>query len=83
MHEAAAKGIPSVTTTLLATQLGWQDETQLLVADAAKDYAEQCLRLYQDAQLWERIRRSALEAIAVDCSVAQFDEKLAQLFQQN
>lgn len=83
VHEAAAKGIPSVTTTLLAVQLGWQDETQLLVADAAKDYAEQCLRLYQDGQLWERIRSNALEAIATDCSVAQFDETLAKLFQQN
>ena len=33
VHEAAAKGLPSVTTALLAKQLGWQDGKELLIAD--------------------------------------------------
>ncbi len=81
VHEAAAKGLPAVTTSLLATQLGWNDESQLLVADAAKDFAEQCVRLYQDQRLWELIRRGGLKAIAEDCSTTRFTANLQSLFE--
>ena len=81
VHEAAAKGLPAVTTALLAEQLGWHDDEQLLVADAAKDFAEQCVRLYQDEKLWQQLQRNGLEAIARDCAEQQFNDRLAQLFQ--
>lgn len=80
VHEAAAKGLPSVTTALLAAQLGWQDEAELLVADAAKDFAEQCVRLYQDQPLWEQIRQRGLDAIREDCSTSRFNTGLQSLF---
>lgn len=80
VHEAAAKGLPSVTTSLLATQLGWRDEAQLLVADAARDFAEQCVRLHEDQKLWESLRRSGLEAVAEDCSTTRFTTALQSLF---
>lgn len=80
VHEAAAQGLPSVTTRLLAEQLQWQDGEQLLVADAARDYAEQCVRLYQQESLWQHIRAQGLEAIARDCSIANFEEQLDNLF---
>lgn len=80
IHEAAAMGLPSVTTALLARQLGWQDGKELLVADTAADYAEQCRRLYKDADLWQGLRDAGLLAISRDCSEEIFRKNLASLF---
>lgn len=81
VHEAAAMGLPSVTTALLAKQLGWSDEQQLLVADSVKDFANQCIRLYQDAELWQSIRDTALDAIIRDCSQEKFRSAVAEIFE--
>ncbi len=77
---AAAMGLPSVTTALLARQLAWQDGKELLVADTVADYAEQCRRLYQDADLWQELRDAGLLAISRDCSRQTFRNSLASLF---
>lgn len=80
IHEAAAKGLPSVTTALLAQQLGWQDGKELLVADTPEAYAAQCIKLYQDERLWQDVRDAGLTAIAEDCSQGTFRKNLAGLF---
>jgi len=80
VHEAAAKGLPSVTTALLAKQLGWQDGKELLIADKPKDYAAQCIKLYQEEKLWADIRSAGLKAIVDDCSEETFRNNLAGLF---
>jgi len=80
VHEAASMGLPSVTTSLLAKQLGWAHESQLLFADAPQDFATQCVRLYTDEKLWARVRESGLEAITNDCSPDAFREGLRNLF---
>lgn len=72
IHEAASKGIPCVATQLLATQLGWSDEKQLLVADRAELFAEQCLRLIKDAELWQSIQENAMSAVRTECSKEAF-----------
>ena len=82
VHEAAANGIPSVTTSLLAKQLGWFDEKQLLTADAPRDFADQCIRLYQNESLWQMLRDYGLKAIDEDCSAEKFNLQLAMLFDQ-
>ncbi len=80
VHEAAAHGIPSVTTSLLAEQLGWNDADQLLVADTAEHYAAQCVRLYQESELWNKVRAAGLAAVAQDCSDEKFQATLKSLF---
>ncbi|PCI75898.1 MAG: hypothetical protein COB20_11790 [SAR86 cluster bacterium] len=80
IHEAAAKGLPSVTTTLLAQQLGWQDGKELLVGDTPEAYAAQCIKLYQEEALWQDIRDAGLTAITEDCSQETFRKNLAGLF---
>lgn len=82
IHEAAAKGLPSVTTALLARQLGWQDGSELLVADDPGEYAAQCIKLYNDEKLWQDVRDAGLKAIAEDCSQQRFRQNLAGLFSQ-
>ncbi|GJM11779.1 MAG: hypothetical protein DHS20C12_01820 [Pseudohongiella sp.] len=80
IHEAAAKGLPSVTTALLAQQLGWQDGKELLVGDTPEAYAAQCIELYQNEGLWQAVRDAGLAAITEDCSQETFRKNLAGLF---
>jgi O-antigen biosynthesis protein len=76
VHEAAAKGLPVVTTSLIAAQLEWENEIELLSADNASDFAQQCVRLYQQAELWQKLRDNGLKRIEEQCSPQQFTHKL-------
>ena len=80
VHEAAAMGIPSVTTPLLAEQLDWQHEKELLVGENPGCFAEQCVRLYRDESLWRSVQYAALEGVTKDCSADQFQQELKSLF---
>ncbi len=79
VHQAAMFGIPMVVTTLIATQLGWQDGQDLLVADDPADFAAACARLYQDAALWERLRAAALARARLDCAPERFAARLHEI----
>ena len=76
VHEATAHGIPAVVTPLLARQLGWRHEQEVLIGEDPESFAAQCLRLYRDASLWEQISKSAREAVARDCSPERFQRTL-------
>jgi glycosyltransferase involved in cell wall biosynthesis len=76
LHEAGSRGLPAVATSLLAMQLGWEDGTELLVADTPEGFAHQCARLYMNRALWQRLREAALLRVAADCDPAGFDLKL-------
>lgn len=80
IHQAAAMGIPVVATSILAEQLGWRHGHELLVADAAEDFAAQCRRLHDDRGLWEELRTNAGERVRRDCSPARFHQAVAELF---
>ena len=80
VHEAAAHGIPAVVTPLLARQLGWRHEREVLVGDSPASFAAQCLRLHRDADLWERLSAAGREAVARDCSEERFQNTLEDLF---
>lgn len=79
VYEAAAAGVPTVTTDLLASQTGWKPGQDLLAANSASGFATACARLYRDRQLWEAIRRSALERVVHDCSRERFRSAVRQL----
>jgi len=80
VHEAASRGMPSVTTGLLAKQLGWKHGKQLLVGDGAPNFAKQCIRLYRDEKLWRRVRSAGLQSISHECSDEKFQATLRGLF---
>ena len=80
VHEAAAHGVPSVTTDLLAKQLGWKHEEQLLVADRTSEFADQCIRLYQNTELWNHVRSAGLRSVSRECSDKKFQTTLKGLF---
>ncbi|UHC15234.1 glycosyltransferase [Methylobacterium currus] len=72
VHEAAAHGLPCVTTILLANQLGWKDEVELLCSDDPSAFADRCLTLYRSESVWRTVRENALRAVARDCSPESF-----------
>ncbi len=78
-HEAAAYGLPMVTTCLIASQLGWRRDEDLLVADTPEEFGKQCLRLYTDKSTWIRVRENALRRVAMDCSRGAFSSSLAAI----
>jgi glycosyltransferase involved in cell wall biosynthesis len=77
IHESAARGLPVVATSLLATQLGWVDGAELLVGDTPEKFAARCACLYTDRTLWCRLREVALARIAAECDPIDFNRKVA------
>lgn len=75
--EAASYGVPSVVTPAIARQLDWEDECELLVGYDNVDFATKCVALYQDQELWERIRKAALERVAQQFSIPEFKKSLS------
>jgi O-antigen biosynthesis protein len=80
-HHAAAHGLPMVASTLIAGQLGWRHEQEVLSAGTAEDFAEQCVRLYTDAELWNRLRENAAARIEQECSREAFVESVRSIIQ--
>ena len=81
VHEAAAHGLPVVTTSLIAAQLGWKHESELLVADNGSEFAMQCARLYQDMVLWNKLKINALKRVKAECSPEYFTATLKQILE--
>jgi GT2 family glycosyltransferase/glycosyltransferase involved in cell wall biosynthesis len=82
VYGAAAHGLPVVATSLLGEQLGWTDGEQILLAASAVEFGEKCVHLYQDAELWGRIRMKELEAVRTECSRETFQKKLVEYFKK-
>jgi glycosyltransferase involved in cell wall biosynthesis len=61
--EAAAHGLPVVTTNEVNSYLGWENGAEILCADSAAGFAEACIRAYQDPILWHGIRDRALAKV--------------------
>ena len=82
VHEAAAHGLPSVVTPLLAGQLTWSHDTELLVAESGQQFAEQCLRLYRSPELWARLQEGGLSAVSRNCSEEAFRQAIFSVVKQ-
>jgi glycosyltransferase involved in cell wall biosynthesis len=77
VHEAAARGLPSAVTSLLARQLGWKDGQAVTVGDTPEAFARACQRLYEDAATWEAVRAGALAQVASECTPQAFTATVA------
>jgi len=80
LHEAASYGLPIVASAILAAQLGWNDEAELLTAPTDPViFAAQILRLYNDAALWHKLRNAALARLESENSFATYKTRIAQI----
>lgn len=76
--EAAAHGIPCVVSPLLADQLGWENEGELLVGEPGPAFADCCVRLYSHEDLWEEVRMRALDRVTRDYGSDSFRAGLSR-----
>jgi len=78
LYEAAAMGLPIITTNLLATQLGWTPGRDLL---AATNLAAEILRAYNNKPLWTRLRKAALARITTENRFEDFNKTVAMVIE--
>ncbi|NDG13164.1 MAG: glycosyltransferase [Betaproteobacteria bacterium] len=76
-HEAAARGLPMVVSSLIAGQLGW-DHQLVKIADAAEDFAQACFDVLTDADRWDFQRHACLKRVAEECSAAKFEQAMLE-----
>jgi glycosyltransferase involved in cell wall biosynthesis len=81
VHDAAARGVPVVATPLLAAQLGWADESPILVAGDAEGFAAKCVELYTKEALWNRLRQAGIERVGKECSPELFENRLQSIIE--
>jgi GT2 family glycosyltransferase len=78
VHEAAARGLPVVTTPLLAAQVGWTDR-ELEIASDAESFADACIKVYTDSARWTQMRQAALDRVTVECSTEAFELAVSRI----
>jgi GT2 family glycosyltransferase/SAM-dependent methyltransferase len=79
VHEAASFGVPLVVSSLIRDQLGWKHGSECLVGGSSVAFADACCRLYQEPDLWKRIRANALLRVATDLSDEIFGRAVASV----
>jgi glycosyltransferase involved in cell wall biosynthesis len=81
VHEAASYGLPVVATELLREQLGWQNQRDLMAAEASdpERFANSVVSLYRSEDLWISIRRSAAERIRESCGPDGYEQALSHI----
>jgi GT2 family glycosyltransferase len=57
--DALSYGLPVVTTTVGAEGMYLRDGEEALIADTAEEFAAAVVRLYRDAELWQRLASNA------------------------
>jgi glycosyltransferase involved in cell wall biosynthesis len=62
--EALSYGLPVVTNTIGAEGWGFTDGDQVLIADAPDDFAAAVVRLYENAELWQKLSDNGYRHIA-------------------
>ena len=72
MIEAAAYGLPAVVTPLIAEQLGWREDRDILVGHDAKDFSRKVIELYTNPDLFCLLRQNALDRIREEYDPEKF-----------
>lgn len=81
--EAAANGVPTVTTDEVNFYLGWRNGVEILCSDAPLTFAQDCIRLYEDSDLWHKVRSEALNRIDPQTERKKFLDLVNGLAAQN
>ena len=76
VHEAAAHGVPVVTTRLIADQLGSAGSNTVAVAASAEEFGDQILSLLGDDSLWWAHYLTAQEFVMDACQPRRFADQL-------
>ncbi|MCF3650285.1 glycosyltransferase [Synoicihabitans lomoniglobus] len=79
--EAAAYGVPVVTTPLVADLIGWRENGTVQAAATAHDFAHHIVNLFTDEAAWSRAQEHGLRAVERDCHPQGFAQALNEILQ--
>jgi glycosyltransferase involved in cell wall biosynthesis len=74
--EAAGNGLPVVASEILARQLDWNNETEILSAGSSKEFAAAIIRLVREDTLWQCLRRRMLSRTAEQFAPEVFADEI-------
>ena len=66
-----------VVSDAIARQLDWRDGEDYLVAANAPLFAANCIRLYRDENLWQKLRSNALKRVETELNESRSAETLS------
>ena len=81
VHQAAAHGLPVVTTPLVACQMGWEPNQDVVTAQTGSDFALAMARLIHDSDFWNTISSGGRRRVAEECDPHALGVVLGQAFQ--
>ena len=81
-HEAAGFGVPLVVSELIARQMKWIHGVDYYAASSPDEFAEGCVRVYQDEALWQKLRTNALARVETELSPDVFTTCLRSVLKQ-
>ncbi|MBP0583514.1 glycosyltransferase family 4 protein, partial [Labrys sp. LIt4] len=81
VYEAASFGVPTVITDLLAKQLGWKHEQEVLAVpvDDTEEFAAAIVRLYRSEELWHRLRQGCCDRLNSEHNEGRYREALSHV----
>ena len=81
---AAAHGLPAVATSLLTGQLGWTDGDEIVDGgeNDPERFAERVVELYERSDLWQKVRRGAVDAVERSFGTAAFDRSIGRAIKE-
>jgi GT2 family glycosyltransferase/glycosyltransferase involved in cell wall biosynthesis len=79
--EAMGQGIPAVVSPVVAEQLGFKEEKEVLIAAAPDDFIQKISTAYTDETLWGDLQKNAWAYIERNCEPASLKTKLRELIE--
>lgn len=74
--QALSYGVPVVTTSIGAEGMGFENGREAIVADSAQEFANAVCRVYQDAEIWQRLSDNGYEHVRRNFTPAVVEEKI-------
>jgi len=82
VHEASSFGLPAVISTVLSGQLSWENLEYALESKCeANEFAEKVIALYNDENIWYRLRNNVLQHIRTDLSMDNYRKTILRILQ--
>lgn len=81
VHLASSYGVPTLTTSLIAEQLGWSKLKSLFVFDTPDEFTHAIRVAFEDLDAFTQIRQSMLQVFNRDCDPAVFGGNLRSIVQ--
>ncbi|MEO6872695.1 MAG: glycosyltransferase [Chthoniobacterales bacterium] len=79
INQSMGFGVPVVATSLAVEGMSLTDGVDIVLADSSEDFAQAVIKLYQDADLWEKLSQNGLRTTVNLYSPEAVRKQLARL----